>query len=359
MKTDRPDQIAFIHLLRGVAPLIVLWAHLGGWWLYVAGRTSGLQTGWTDLVCRPFHLYQDGGHLGVLLFFLVSGFVITHVSLRENRGEFLVRRVFRLMPTLIVAVACLPPLAWACAKLDLPAPMGTESTSYFSGILLLNYFTGGPQVLTVLWTLFIEVLFYALTFGLIAFSKRRPIAATWLMLAVPHLLNVAAIALSSLRMAMWGVMYLPFLLIGRCIYLGWSHKEDFHQALLVGLVSYGSFLLIYENISPGRLFLPGGGPAISHLYAVGIFLALCASGLRKIPAVLSFAAEISYSLYLLHAPLGGTLLFLLTKHGIPYEMALPIAILVVVGTSYLVFRTVELPAQGLGRRICLRLRGSE
>src|SRR3954471_7664690 len=89
--TARPAEprIAFVHALRGIATLLVLWAHLSGWWLTEAARSSPLLVYWIDLVCRPLHLHQNGGHLGVLVFFLVSGFIITHVSLRESRAEFL------------------------------------------------------------------------------------------------------------------------------------------------------------------------------------------------------------------------------------------------------------------------------
>lgn len=354
MKHENSNRIAFIHLLRGIAPLLVLWAHLGGWWLAVDGRTSPIQTGWINLICRPFRLYQDGGHLGVLLFFLVSGFIITYVSIRESHFEFFIKRVCRLLPTLVVAVGILPVLKWASASLGYPPPMGSQSDSYLSGLLLLNYFSGSPQVLTVLWTLFIEVWFYALTFMLLGLSKHHPVRATWMMLAVPVLLNVAAIVFPALHPLMWGVMYIPFLLIGRCIFLARSNPEHATQASIAGFASYGSFLLIYEFISPGRLFLPGCEPILSHLYAIVIFLALAMSHIQKAPIVLGIAADVSYSLYLLHAPLGCFILFLLTRNNLSYEAALPFTVVLVIGASYIVHRYIERPAHGIGQRICSR-----
>jgi peptidoglycan/LPS O-acetylase OafA/YrhL len=128
-----PDKIVFIHLLRAAAVLLVLWAHLGGWWLSASGTSSAIQTKWIDYICRPFRLYQDGGHLGVLLFFLVSGFVITHVSLKESRFEFALKRIFRLTPALAIALATLPAIAYLSQRMDIPPTMGNESNDYIRG----------------------------------------------------------------------------------------------------------------------------------------------------------------------------------------------------------------------------------
>ena len=356
MRTEKENSIAFIHALRGIAPLLVLWAHLGGWWLSAAKRTSPLQDLWIRVVCHPLHLYQDGGHLGVLIFFLVSGFIITHVSLRESRSDFFIRRVFRLVPTLWLVLAGVFLLTLLAPIINVPWILGNYSTDYQSGFFLLNYFTGKPQVLTVLWTLFVEVLFYTLTFCVMNLSRTRPLLGTWLMLLTPLLANMAAIVFPVFGPCMWGIMYLPFLLVGRCIYLGWAKRITATQAILAGMASYGAFLIVYTNTSPGLLLLSGTEAIVSHLIAMLLFLALCFSGMRTVPRPLAFCADISYSLYLLHAPVGGLLLCYLTGKGLTYEVALPIAIIAVLCIAYLIFRFVEQRAQLLGRVIAERFR---
>jgi peptidoglycan/LPS O-acetylase OafA/YrhL len=356
VSNEQREQITFVHALRGAAPLLVLWAHLGGWWLSVDQRTSVLQDWWILIVCRPLRLYQDGGHLGVLIFFLVSGFIITHVSMRETRIEFLIKRTFRLLPTMMVALAILPLLSYLSSRLNLPKVMGNNSTAYLSGLLLLNYFTGQPQVLTVLWTLHVEIAFYALTFLVINFSRTRPLLATWLMLISVLAGDMAAQVFSHLGPLMWNAMYVPFLLVGRCIYLGWSERVTIFQATISGLACYGAFLLVYTNISPGRLLNPGAEPVISHIIAILVFLALCTSGIRRVSKPLAFCADISYALYLMHAPLGGFMLFYLTRNGFAYEAALPITIIVLLCVSYCVFRLVEQPSQRYGRTLNRYLR---
>ena len=48
-------------------------------------------------------LFSEGG-AGVVVFFLVSGYIITHVLQTERTLEFLVKRIFRIYPLYIVAV---------------------------------------------------------------------------------------------------------------------------------------------------------------------------------------------------------------------------------------------------------------
>ena len=96
-------QIVFIQYLRGLAPVLVLWAHLSGFWLYAHGRGWKVETDWFVYVSRPLNLYENGGHLGVVLFFLVSGWIITYTSRRETLRTFGIKRAFRLLPALWLA----------------------------------------------------------------------------------------------------------------------------------------------------------------------------------------------------------------------------------------------------------------
>jgi peptidoglycan/LPS O-acetylase OafA/YrhL len=65
------------------------------------------------------------GHLGVGIFFLVSGFIISHVAEKETRAEFVVKRVLRIWPTLTIAVF----LMWLLKSLFGATPYGGFSTA--------------------------------------------------------------------------------------------------------------------------------------------------------------------------------------------------------------------------------------
>jgi peptidoglycan/LPS O-acetylase OafA/YrhL len=347
-------RVEFIHTLRGVAPLLVMWAHLGGWWLFVRGQTSILQTFWIDKVNAPLHLWQDGGHLGVLIFFLVSGFIITHVSMTETRVAFATKRFFRLMPpfwAVLVLIAALSALANA---LSLPPMLGPQSHrlgDYLGTAMLWNWAIGEPVALSVGWSLFIEVLFYALTFLFMGFSRASPLRATWGMLAAMALVYMLMFRAPVFIPFLFGWMYIPFLLIGRAFYLGWSRKCAPWHTFAVGAFSYGLFVLMFNNISPGRLFAEGVEALWSHFWAIGVFAALCGAAHFKTPRPLGFVADISYSLYLLHIPLGSFVLDIALKAGVPFELSILPTIATVLCASWAMFAFIEKPFQRLARSI--------
>src|SRR5688500_16578972 len=75
----------------------------------------------TVLVAHRSYGLIDGGFLGVDLFFVLSGYLITTLLLEEQRkqgqislGAFYIRRVCRLMPALLAALA----LALVCRTLS-------------------------------------------------------------------------------------------------------------------------------------------------------------------------------------------------------------------------------------------------
>jgi peptidoglycan/LPS O-acetylase OafA/YrhL len=171
------------------------------------------------------------------------------------------------------------------------------------------------------------------------------------MLSIPHALNIISISVPSLIPLMWNAMYLPFLLIGRAIYLRWSRRASTQDSIILGVACYVSFILIFERVSPGTLLLSGREPIISHLYALVIFLALCSAKIKPLPRFLNIIADISYPLYLVHAPVGGAALYMLTiKSGIPYAIAMPIAISICISISYSIHSLVEKPSQIFIRR---------
>jgi len=127
-----------------------------------------------------FHLnpnWLPGGFLGVDIFFVISGFLITQLLLRELRdrghlslGAFYLRRARRLLPAvafLIVAVIVAGTLIWPDERATL-WPSVASSAGYVTNWWLIfdhqSYFvaTGRPPMLQHLWSLAIEEQFYLL-----------------------------------------------------------------------------------------------------------------------------------------------------------------------------------------------------
>lgn len=118
---------------RGVSILLVLAAHL------------------LPLGPKPWQLNAAAGTLGMVLFFTLSGFLITKFLLsNDSVVDFLIRRFFRIVP-----------LAWAYMAIAL---IGMESKADFALANILFYANWPPMWLDKtnghLWSLCLEVQFY-------------------------------------------------------------------------------------------------------------------------------------------------------------------------------------------------------
>ena len=174
----RPD----VQGLRAIAVLLVIGDHAG---------------------IRGF----EGGFVGVDLFFVVSGYVITQLVLREagkgigtGLADFYSRRVRRIVPAATVTLIATVLVAWAvlgpAINPDLPGDV--RWASLFSANFRLietgsNYFVPGiyPSLITQFWSLGVEEQFY-LCFPLVVFliarfappARRRTVLAIILVLAI-------------------------------------------------------------------------------------------------------------------------------------------------------------------------------
>ena len=354
-----PERYVFVHGLRGIAALIVVWSHLSGFWLMETARTSVLQDAWSRWVVRPFHVFQNGGHLGVVLFFLISGFIITHSSLREDRQAFLVKRSFRIFPPLCFALAvCAVMLAVATRTgTVLHGVRDPGATSWALGAFVLDGFVPEGRVLEVTWTLVIELVFYTMTFALIPLSRTAPLRATWIMTGAWAVLTVLFMEIPALATTAnaFTPVYVGFLLVGRLTYLAHRGLARRSEALVLGVLVLAAYATFQETLQPGFLLTPGGWsgvePALTYVYALVAFFALMLAAPRHLVAPLRFLGDVSYSLYLLHIPVGITVLNLLAA---PDSISTVVAIAASLAASALAYRLVEVPAQNAGRALLRR-----
>jgi len=274
-----------------------------------------------------FHAFPaalPGGFVGVDIFFVISGYLITrilHAELREDRfsiAGFYVRRIKRLFPALYLMLAVslllglimLPP-----EELRELAKTCLATIGFVANILFYNlsgYFDGQAELKPLLhtWSLAVEEQFY-LVFPLALLAVWR-LCRGWL----PSLLWIAA----GLSLA-WSVrelgidasraFYYPWprtfeLLIGAIIAVGAIPKirsdavRDGFSLLGLALIA-GSLLLLSESQPfPGLAALP---PCIG----AALILAAGEEGESLAGRMLGFAplvlvGSLSYSLYLWHWP---------------------------------------------------------
>jgi peptidoglycan/LPS O-acetylase OafA/YrhL len=145
-----------------------------------------------------------GGYIGVDMFFVISGFLITSLIIgslgrRERLGSFWLRRARRLRPALVVLVLACCTAALAVGR-DVLAGIGAQiagaltfSSNWVDIAQDQSYFAhDAPQLFRNLWSLAVEEQFYLvwplLVLALVAWMPRRTRAA------VPVLLGLASVA---------------------------------------------------------------------------------------------------------------------------------------------------------------------
>lgn len=350
-------EFGFINLLRGPAALLVVYSHFVGQYLSWIHQTYWLKR-WVDaLFVRPLVIVDEFGQLGVMVFFLISGFIITHVSRSENPLRFGIRRLFRIYPAYWLMVA----IVIAFGLFDGPFDYGAlHDWRNVLRIATITNYLFNPQyvVLGVGWTLQIEVMFYAMVVCLIPLIRRAPLLA----LSVELLLVYVVIASAHAAGPDWflvaaNVAYLPYLLAGQTIYFYWSGGLAGGRALILGLLVY--FAVVYGVYQIQTAFLdPLQSRILCLIMALGIFVWAMnfghKVGLMRVPRFLS---DISYSLYLIHGPIGMRIIASLHAR-IGYGNAALLATVVVIALAYLTHRLVERPFIEWGRRLSNRFKAS-
>jgi peptidoglycan/LPS O-acetylase OafA/YrhL len=278
-----------------------------------------------------------GGFLGVDVFFVLSGYLITSLLIVEARQtgrisirQFYVRRAKRLLPALYalllvvgaVGALWLPQQA-AKLRADLLSALG-YATNWWLIVDKASYFGGGdrPRLLTHLWSLAVEEQYYVVwPIVLIVFAKiraRRSAMLTILTFAVAG----SAVAAAALYNP-WGdpsrVYYgtdtralAP--LIGAALAVAvrpWRHRDSASPARRAGLDALGVTAL--AGLTVTAVLLRDTDPL---LYRAGfVVIALLAAGLVAVaghPASvlgrilggqpLRWLGERSYAVYLWHWP---------------------------------------------------------
>jgi peptidoglycan/LPS O-acetylase OafA/YrhL len=323
-----------------------------------------------------FHAFPQampGGFIGVDIFFVISGFLITGIVAREldqrrfSLLAFYNRRIRRIFPALIVVLGATLVLGWlwmlpaAYAKLSADV---FASAAFFANIALLlqsGYFDieSAHKPLLHLWSLGIEEQFY-LFWPLILMLGAR--------LRLPLLATAGVIALASfaLNVALIGsnpvaTFYLPFtraweLLAGAALACGFSQISQASRAsnwrATAGLllVAVAAAVLDTSSAFPGWwAVLPVAG-GVLLLSAPAAWL--CRAVLAKRPMV--WIGLISYPLYLWHWPLLVFFAIIKFEPLTPGEREL--ILLASALLAWLTYRLVETPLR-FGRPSALKIAG--
>ena len=270
------------------------------------------------------------GHYAVFGFFTLSGYLMTLIMNRNYgygvKGIALygVNRALRIYPmywlTCVIAVAILMLIGSDFSGPYSEFSMPQTWRQWLTNILLYVKITTRPTLVQPAWTLTVE-LFYYLCIGL-GLSRNRRITAVWLILAVLYTGYMVAVGASfTHRFFSIGAAALPFAL-GASLY----HWRDELSRWLAFFSSH-----VAAPATAFGLFLANG--AAAHLLGgyEGLFfytnVPICALLVitlcqRKHLAGISrgfdkLMGDLSYPIYLVHAPLGWLLLYFCKLADVP------------------------------------------
>lgn len=379
------SEIGNIDTLEGLRGVAVLWVIL---FHYHVLRDGRFDDPWIAALHEvgPLHAFIRNGYLGVDLFFLITGFLLTlpwwhHAATGRpapSAREFYMRRIRRIVPAYYVQLAFL-------FIVFVPLLLGPEFIRRNLNFFLYNvgahltfwhYMTPlSSASLTIngaLWTLALEAQYYLMLPLLAPLFVRAP----WRMAAV-----LAGIAIGWHWLARYGLQGL----VGWLMDLGaqWKLQEanirHFIETQLPGYLAHfaagimcGRAWLLWRDRPPGRVaavaWLALGLAGIvavwwlmtettglfdpaSRSFALVVALALAMLGLisRGVPFArpllanrpLVFTGRVSYSAYLYHLPL----LLTWNKYA-PADLgwlSFPIYLAIVLAVAWLSYRFVELP----------------
>lgn len=354
-----------------------------------------------------YHLFPGalpGGFIGVDVFFVISGFLITSLLVRERRAtgrldlrRFWIRRARRLLPAIALLVIVCSAAALAIGGdvlVGLPRQLlgaFTFSANWLSVAADASYFAqGAPELFRNLWSLAVEEQFYLVwPLILLALALLRP---WWARFAI-----VLAAATAS---AIWmGVLYTPgddptrvyfgsdthsfglalgaalALLVVRLRPLDLDAGESILQTFVrrwlppLGTLSLlGLVICSYAMAADAAFTYRGGLVLVSVLSAIVIWAAIVprsSLGRTLDLGPLRFVGARSYGLYLWHWPV-----FVLACALVPDENEPVAAVLVGIGSlgittgaALLSYRYLEQPIRrhglrGAVRRVRTRMRFS-
>ena len=303
----------------------------------------------------------SGGFVGVDIFFVISGYLMTGIILTQVEeghwayGRFFLRRIRRLFPALFVtaaAVFLVGVMIFAAfdlerlAAVSILAPLGLSNIFFWAEA---GYFDSEAirKPLLHTWSLAVEIQFYLVwPFVILLGARMGRLGLTLL---------ITAVGIVSCLAGLWTMRADPttafFMMplrgyefcIGGLAYLGQSmvpRNPILRQGLYAAsLVTLGAVFLIYSKLTtfPGLATLP-------VIFATAVLLWIgTGTSLSKIVSnrVLCVLGDVSYSAYLVHWPVVVFAAYLMRDPATPIQTA-GLLLIVVLATAVL-FYGVEQP----------------
>ncbi|MEG6505378.1 acyltransferase family protein [Nitratidesulfovibrio sp. 1201_IL3209] len=327
--------------MRGLAVLIVFLSH----------------TSSRDMALAPWLQFHGIGHVGVYLFFVLSGFLLTRNLLNGQRpGTYLVRRFFRIAPLYFIVLAGV--LAWQAAGNYSPRYLHISGGA--EGALLHSLFLKGDSVF---WTITAEFGFYLLlpiiVAGMVRFGRVWVAVAAVAYFAWFYAIQAFGASLPPLKfvdIAHRG----QFLDVFACGILAATVTQRLPEkvtaAAFWGLLALTLAAVSYNFLGLGRPWYDLRYLSLLYgaVFAAGIVGVVQGNMLIVAPmkwSWLRFMGITGFGWYLLHFPVFQAVNA--TMEGQPAQIRLVVSTALVALAAWAAFRLIEKPANEFGRALTM------
>lgn len=348
--------VASLDILRLIAALLVVLYH----YFFLAWSEAPGSGGIRDVISNgPVYPWSvpvvSAGWVGVEVFFVISGFVITMSAQGKAGGEFFRGRFLRLFPGILVFATCAYLVIVSAGVL----PLGVATDRYLRTLIL---FPKGPWIDGVIWTLVAEAVFYFLIWLILSFDKGRDVywwarlamvaqVAIWLTVPISEMYtDKIAVVASSYLARVTLVSTGSFFLLGIFLFEIWNLGKTRGRMALVltaGLCSLMSLYYISRNSVPVRdfgqnVFTPLAIWSLCILASVFfVTLEQYRPAKASVRAFIRQVGMMTYPLYLVHQITGARLLSGLYGMSLDPVTAVFIAVAVCLSASWLFARYLE------------------
>jgi peptidoglycan/LPS O-acetylase OafA/YrhL len=340
--TELPERN--LDLLRAAAVMSVLISHVA----YASGLRDRMPS------------FVQLGRIGVAAFFVHTSLVLMG-SLERHRTDhwvrdFYIRRAFRIYPLSIAAIcfvlAMRMPTTVPVLDGSIRAFVPPSTSTVLSNLALAQNLTGRDDLLSVLWTLPLEVQMYVALPLCFLVARTRPRLLAGLLVA-GMTMGAAQAARPALFPGFWRLTTLPFVpcfIAGVIAYALLRRRPSAHLAptwwppLLfawIGMACWGFDRVDGGSVPwPSWIFCVGLGLAIPYVsnIAPGRFATACGT-----------IAKYSYGIYLLHVP--ALWIGLVVFRGFSHAVQWTVFLVVLVTTTVLGYHLIEKPGISLGVRL--------
>lgn len=295
------------------------------------------------------------GYLGVTLFFVISGFLITTLLLREEESfgsisiwRFYVRRLFRITPMYYFVILLY-------AVLVMGFHMAGDSSSFAERVLLLVSFNAefaGPGAFSHAWSLGIEEKFYLLwpVFGFAILALRR--YRLWLAC------GFLAVGLMSASFSGWNYLAIFVPIVAGVVLADLLHREPAFRMIArwtktIPSIAIVTALLIALVLNREDTFVHIGFGLLTALALPCFVLNKAYSNFLQW-SPLAYIGRRSYGIYLIHIVvlLGvGRILPLSDSSVFLSILRLSLVLVISVAIAEVLSRLIENPMIRVGRKL--------